>query len=97
MRSAVTNRQEQPPFSILEQRGEGMNAQLDALKEEQDYLRNLRHGATNPDLPFTVVIGQDHLPSTVLNKARWGISHYITMRLREIDAAIEQIKEEPHA
>lgn len=72
-----------------------MNAQLKALEDERDYLNTLVFNlASNQNLPFTVTIGDLDLPDSVKSKARWGMTSYITMRLREIHAAIAEIKKE---
>lgn len=74
-----------------------MNAPLRALEEERDYLNRLVFGITNQNLPFTVTIGELHLPESVKTKARWGMTNYITMRLRELHDAIAQLKKEQNA
>jgi hypothetical protein len=74
-----------------------MNAPLKALEEERDYLKTLVFKAMNQTLPFTVQIDGMGLPDTVSGKARFGITNYITMRLREIEEAIRELKKENNA
>lgn len=74
-----------------------MNAQLKALEEERDYLNTLLFSITNHELPFAARIGDHEVPDSVTGKARWGMSHYITMRLRELHAAIAEKKKENNA
>lgn len=74
-----------------------MNAQIKALKEERDHLNRLIFNVINQDLPFTVTVGELDVPESVTTKARWGMSSYITMRLREIDAAISKLQKESNA
>lgn len=70
-----------------------MNAQLKALQDERDYLNTMVFSlTTNQNLPFTVTIGDLDLPDSVKSKARWGMTNYITMRLREIHEAIAELK-----
>lgn len=74
-----------------------MNAQLKLLEDEHDYLNTLMFNAVNQDLPFTVTIGDLEVPESVKTKARWGMTNYISMRLREIQAAIHELKKENNA
>jgi hypothetical protein len=73
-----------------------MNAQIKALEEEREYLKQMIYKAGQLHLPFTVAVDNQMIPSIVTNNGREGLANclsiYISIRLRNIENEIEKLK-----
>lgn len=74
-----------------------MNAQLKSLLEERDTLRTMSFKTLDHTMPFTVQIDGMAVPDSIASRARFGITSYIAMRLRELEAIIAELKKEQNA
>lgn len=75
-----------------------MNApNLKELEAERDYLKSLNHKLFQPHLIFTVALDNAQLHGNLLEEAKFGISHYVTIRLMELEAQIARLTKENNA
>lgn len=75
-----------------------MNApNLKELEAERDYLKALNHKLFQPHLIFTVALDNTQLNGDLVTEAKFGISHYVVIRLMELEAQIAQLTKENNA
>jgi hypothetical protein len=73
-----------------------MNAQIKALEEEREYLKQMIYKVGQPDLPFMVAIDNQKVPNDILANGReclaGSLAIYISVRLRTIEYEINKLK-----